>query len=66
MKSVEFLIAGTKQKIDNFLQKKGGQHDSVSCLATKFSSQTTNHLKVKEIFFPKIYIVEWFRPRVIL
>ena len=40
--------------------------DLLSSLATKFSFQTTYHLNVGEIFFPKIYSVAWFRLRVIL
>ena len=56
MKSVKFLIVGTKQKIDDFLQKEGNPHGPVSSLATK-SFQTTYHLNVEEISFPKLYTV---------
>ena len=48
------------------IPKKGGKDGPVSFLATKFLSQTTYYRNVKEISFPKIYIVAWFRLRVIL
>ena len=47
MKSLEFLICSRHQakKLVIPTPKKGGKHGSVSSLATKYSSQTTNHLK---------------------
>ena len=67
MKSVEFLIdsrLGAKKLV--IFCKKGGQCGPISSLVKKFSFQTTYHLKVEEIFFPKIYIAAWLRQRVIL
>ena len=68
MKSVEFLIDTRQQakKLVISTPKKGGQHGPVSSLPTKFLSQTTYYQNVQEIPFPKIYIVAWFRLRVIL
>ena len=59
-------MADIKQKIGDFLQKKGDQHNSVLPLATKFFSETAYYLNVKEISFPKICIVAWFKSRVVL
>ena len=68
MKSVEFLIDSrhqAKKLVISTPKRGGGQHGPVSSLATKFLSQTTYCQNVQEISFPKIYIVAWFRLRVI-
>ena len=67
MKSVEFLIDSRHQakKLVISTPEKGGQHGPVSFLATKFLFQITYYQNVQEISFPKIYIVAWFRLKVI-
>ena len=68
MKSVEFLIDSRLggKKLVIFTPKKGGKYGPESSSDTNVSSQTTYHLNVEEIPFPKMYIVAWFRQGVIL